>query len=123
MEINAELLRLLMEMGFMATNKGHLGEAAAIFEGVNQARPNSAFPHIGLGCVAIGRGEFTKAVEVLRNAPANAPAERELCNGFMGLALKLGGSAEESRSVLSQVANEGENEVAVRMAGMLLDRP
>lgn len=123
MEIDIELLKLLMQMGFLATHKGRLGEAAAIFEGVNQARPNSAFPHIGLGCVAMGRGDFSKAVEVLRNAPATLTSERELCNGFMGLAFKMDGQAEESRTILTQLLNEGENEVAVRMAGKLLEMP
>jgi hypothetical protein len=72
--------------------------------------------------VAIGHGEFSKAVKVLRDAPANEPAERELCNGFMGLALKLDGNAGESRNVLTQLFNEGGNEVAVRMAGKLLEK-
>jgi Flp pilus assembly protein TadD len=122
MQIDVELLKLLMEMGFRAANTGRWEEAAAMFGGVNQARPDSAFPHIGLGCVAMGRGDFSKAVTVLRNAPANAPGERELCNGFMGLALRLDGHMDESREVLTQLMNEGENEVAVRMAGKLLEQ-
>jgi Flp pilus assembly protein TadD len=120
MKFDKDLMQLLMEMGFLASNTGRLKHAATIFGGVASARPNSAYPQIGLGCVAMGYGEFAKAAEMLRNAPATERAERELCNGFLGMALKLDGNETEYHSVLTQLVNEGENEVAVRMAEKLL---
>ena len=119
MNIDSDLLKLLMETGFMATNAGRLDEAATIFGGVARARPNSAYPRIGLGCVAMGRGNYAQAVEILNTAPAKEQAERDLCLGFLGMALKLGGYESECQTVLNQLQSEGENEVAVRMAGRL----
>jgi hypothetical protein len=120
MKIDSELLKLLMEVGFMATNSGRLSEAATIFKGLTRARPQSVYPRIGLGCVAMGSGQFAQAVEILKQAPVKADGERDLCQGFLGMALKLGGFEEECRSVLGQLQSEGQNEVAVRMAGKLL---
>lgn len=120
MKIDSDLLKLLMEMGFLAVTSGRLGEAAVIFKGVAQARPSSAYPRIGLGCVAMGRGDYEGAVDVLSGAPATEQAERDLCQGFLGMALKLAGRHDECREVLSQLQVEGENETAVRMAGRLM---
>ncbi|MEJ2643248.1 MAG: tetratricopeptide repeat protein [Desulfosarcinaceae bacterium] len=120
MKIDTDLLKLLMEVGFMATNSGRLPEAATIFKGLSRARPQSVYPQIGLGCVAMGSGQFAQAVEILKAAPAQADGERDLCQGFLGMALKLGGFQEECRSVLTQLQSEGQNEVAVRMAGKLM---
>jgi hypothetical protein len=120
MKIDTDLLKLLMEVGFMATNGGRLQEAATIFKGLSRARPKSVYPKIGLGCVAMGSGQFTQAVEILKSAPAQAAGERDLCQGFLGMALKLGGLHDECRSVLTQLQSKGENEVAVHMAGKLL---
>lgn len=122
MKFDSNLMKLLMEVGFLATNNTGQPEAAStIFKGVAKARPQSAYPQIGLGCAAIVQRNFSEAVEILRSAPASERSERELCNGFLGLALKLGGYREESSSVLAQLQQEGENEVAVRMASSLLE--
>jgi Flp pilus assembly protein TadD len=120
-KIDSDLLKLLMEVGFMATNTGRLEEAAAIFEGVASARPKSAYPCIGLGCVAMGLGRFPEAVEILKQAPAGEPDEHELCQGFLGMALKLGGDHDEGRSVLTDLQTRGQNAVAVNMAAKLLE--
>ena len=120
MKFDSNLLKLLMEVGFLATKTGRLNDAATIFQGVAWARPKSGYPHIGLGCVAMGQGNFEKAVEILTDAPAKERAERDLCMGFLAMALKLNGRNDECRDVVSRLKNEGENEVAVRMAERML---
>ena len=121
MKIDSDLLKVLMEMGFLAIKAGKLGEAETIFQGVAQARPTSGHPQIGLGCVAMGRGDFDKAVEILEGAPAKEREERDLCMGFLAMALKLDGRSEECREVVARLQAEGKNEVAVRMAGRMME--
>ena len=120
MKIESEFIRLLMEMGFLATRVGRLHEAETIFKAAAHVQPSSAYPQIGLGCVAMGRGNIETAVQILNNAPANERSERELCMGFLGMALKLGGYGEESRSVLAHLQTEGESQLAVNMADKLM---
>jgi len=121
MKIDSDLLKLLMEVGFLATKSGMLADAETIFQGVAAARPNSGYPHIGLGCVAMGHGDFEKAVEILEGAPSKERAERDLCMGFLAMAFKLSGRNDECRDVVAQLKSEGENEVAVRMAERTLE--
>ena len=121
MNVDSDLLKLLMEIGFIATNTGRLGEAETIFGGLTKVRPSSGYPRIGLGCVAMGRGDFSKAANILRSTPTQEKKERDLCQGFLGMALKLGGYEDEYRSVLNQLIADGENEVAIRMAEKLME--
>lgn len=122
MNIDSDLLKLLMEVGFIATNNGRPGDAETIFGGLSQVRPNSGYPRIGLGCAAMARGDIPKAVDILRSAPYQDKEEHELCQGFLGMALKLGGYEDECRSVLNQLISEGNNQVAVRLAENLMER-
>jgi Flp pilus assembly protein TadD len=122
MKIESDLVKLLMEIGFLAGRSGRLREAGLIFNGVAKARPNSAYPRIGLGYVAMACGQFAKATEILRSAPAGEREESELCQGFLGMALQLDGQQHEAREILTQLQDEGKNEVAVLMAGNLLEK-
>lgn len=120
MKIDSNLLKAMMEIGFLGTRHGRLNESATVFGGIAKARPNSAYPRIGLGSVAMGHGDFSRAVDIFRAAPATEQAERDLCDGFLGMALMLAGYKEESRTVLTRLKEEGVNEAAIRMSDTLL---
>lgn len=120
MKIDSNLLKVMMEIGFLGTRHSRLNESATVFGGIAKARPKSAYPQIGLGSVAMGHGDFSKAVDILRNSPATEQAERDLCDGFLGMALKLAGYEDESRTVLIRLKKEGVNEAAIRMSNTLL---
>ena len=120
MKIDPDFLKLLMQMGFLATRKFRLAEAGVIFNGVAKARPESPFPQIGLACVAMGYGNAPKAIEILNDAPVKDRNAWALRQGFLGMALKLEGRGDECRTILTQLQEEGGNQAAVRMAGKLL---
>ena len=120
MKIDPDFLKLLMQMGFLATRKFKLAEAGVIFNGVAKARPESPFPQIGLACVAMGYGNAPKAIQILNEAPVKDRNAWALRQGFLGMALKLEGRAVECRTILTQLQDEGGNAAAVRMADKLL---
>ena len=122
MEIDSKLLKLMMEIGFLAADKGQLAEAETIFYGVSKARPNSAYPYVGAGYVAMNKNEFEKAIAILRNAPHQDAKEKELSGGFLGMALKFAGYNEEAHRLLSDIKENGVNNTAVKMASVLLEK-
>jgi tetratricopeptide (TPR) repeat protein len=122
MEIDSELLKLLMEIGFLAGDKGRLPEAQTIFEGVSKARPQSAYPYIGTAYVAMNKSEFEKAIAILRDAPHQDAKEKEISGGFLGMALKFAGYNEEAQRVLSDIKENGIDEIAINMASVLLEK-
>lgn len=116
MEIDAELFSCLMEIAFIAKDKGYLYEAESIFEFTSICKPNSAYPSIGKAEVSMHRGMFEQAVGILRNAPIQDFKERELCYCYLGKALKLSGYYEEAQKILKDIKDNGTYDIAKEYA-------
>jgi predicted Zn-dependent protease len=121
MKVEIELLRLLVEIGFLAESRGMLFEAETIFEGVSKYRPNSAYPLIGKASVIMNKGEFKEAISILSNAPYQDNKEKELRDSYLGKALKLAGYNNEANNVLKNVKENGTYDMAVNYANALLE--
>lgn len=122
MENYAELLKMLMEIGFVAKDNGFLVEAEKIFEGVSKCRPYCAYPVIGIATVAMNRGQFKKAVDILHCAPIQDSMEKQLRDSFLGKALKLAGYIESAREILNDIIKNGTYDVAINMARDILPK-
>lgn len=120
MKIERNLLKCLMEVGYMAANTKRLKAADIIFNGLVAARPQSPYPQFGLGYVAICRGKFHQAMDIFKAAPVKTPRDYDMCQGYIGMTLKLAGQTDEAHTVLTQLQTEGQNEEAVRIARKLL---
>lgn len=60
----------LCRLGYVLYARERFGEAAAIFHGLVQLRPRSAYPWYALGLVRREQGDFRGAVESLNQAIA-----------------------------------------------------
>ena len=123
MKIDPDLIKLLMQMGYMAINMNRLNEAKTIFRGLAKARPDISYPKIGLGCTAIANGDFASAIEILNGATTmeSTETERDLCRSILGIALKLEGRHDESQEVLNQLRTEGAHETAIGIADKFME--
>ncbi len=119
MEFDTALVKLLMEVGYLATGNGFSDEARTIFRGVAAARPESEYPLIGLAVVEMNEGNLQEAVRLLEKARKLNP-ESWLAASFMGLAYKLSGETTKSRAVLEEVVARAKDATAVSMARALL---
>jgi hypothetical protein len=122
-EIGTPLIRLMMEIGYLATGNGFPTEAEAIFEGVRAVRPGSEVPIIGLAVSRMNAGHPLEAVSLLEEQALRLNPESELTRGFLGLALRLAGHTARSQSVLEELAAKATNPIAGGMARALLDDP
>lgn len=113
-------LQLLMETGFLAVDTNHFEKAEVIFEGVAAAAPESARPEIGLAYAALSSGNAEKAVALLEKSISKNPKEKDLCNSFLGLALRLTGQNEKSKKILAAIVENGNNAAAINMAKGIL---
>lgn len=121
MKIDPELFSSLMQIAFIANDKGYFHEAESIFEFASIFRPHSAYPCIGKAEVSIHRNMLEKAVAILRNAPMQDFKERELCRCFLGKALKLSGYYEEAQKILKEIKDNGSFDIAKRFARELYE--
>ncbi|PTY07834.1 hypothetical protein DB347_06305 [Opitutaceae bacterium EW11] len=123
METPAELVRLLMRLGYWSVWHGLYGEAAALFDGARAARPESEVPVLGMAVLAMVMQRPEAAVELLRNEAAALAPRSELVRAHIGCALRLAGEEEEGRRILDQLSSEGRDADARLMAANLVRLP
>ena len=119
-EIGTPLIRLMMEIGYLATGNGFSAEAEAIFEGLRAVRPGSEIPFIGLAVTRMNAGRPLEAASLLEEQALRLSPASELAQGFLGLALRLAGHTGRSQSVLEDLAAKATNPCAGAMARALL---
>jgi thioredoxin-like negative regulator of GroEL len=98
-EFKSEDVRMLAELGFAALSRGRNDEAAAIFAGVQAARPTQEAGFIGSALVHLARGEVDAAIRTLRSLPPTDTART-----FLAMALHRGGDRATAREILADVA-------------------
>jgi hypothetical protein len=118
--IGTPLVRLMMEIGYLASGNGFSAEAEAIFEGLRAVRPRSEVPIIGLAVNRMNAGRPLEAVSLLQEQALRLCPGSELGLGFLGLALRLAGHTGRSQSVLKDLAAKATNPHAGAMARALL---
>lgn len=119
-EIGTPLVRLMVEIGYLAGGNGFTDEAEAVFDGLRAVRPESEVPVIGLAVTRMNAGRPLDAVALLEGEALRLNPGSDLARGFLGLALRLAGHASRSHSVLEEVAATATDESAGRMARALL---
>ena len=85
-EIGTPLIRLMMEIGYLAAGNGFSAEAEAIFEGLHAVRPGSEIPFIGLAVTRMNAGRPLEAASLLEEQALRLSPASELAQGFLGLA-------------------------------------
>jgi predicted Zn-dependent protease len=121
MLIEREVAQRLLEVGYYAIGKGHSDKAEKIFVGLAAVRPKSEYPVIALAMLKMNSNRAEEAVKLLKESEVSSATP--MGRTYLGLALRLAGLNSESRDVLEQVVNSGENEQAVSLARSLCEEP
>jgi hypothetical protein len=114
--VDASLLRLLAEIGFVATACGLWSHAEAIFAGVRAVRPNSEFPVISQALARMTVGDDVKAIYLLRENALKINPDNALAKSFLCLALKRSGNAEEAHPLIESIIQQNKDSRAVEIA-------
>ncbi len=114
--LEAEDMRTLMDIGFMALSRGLDGPAAAVFAGVAAARPDQEGGPIGTALVKLYRGQIDEALAILRRLPPS-----DAVRTFLGLALSRQGDREAARRTLADVVETAGGTAFARSARDMLD--
>ena len=108
MEVPAQSVRTLMEVGVAASCMGLYQQAMAIFEGVEAVRPGTEGPLIGIAIAHMNNRSPEEAVKVLRtHVLANDPGNIE-AKMILGVALKLAGRNSECDNVIKELNATGD---------------
>ncbi|WP_378940836.1 tol-pal system YbgF family protein [Mesorhizobium sp. ANAO-SY3R2] len=96
--IEADDVRLLVELGFIALSAGLNQESERIFAGVTAARPDAEAGFLGQALVQIARNDLDEAISTLRALP---PSDAAMT--YLGLALARVGDRNEAQRVFKLV--------------------
>lgn len=117
-------IRLLTEIGFLASARGDVVRAESIFGALLHFRPEKAFPHVGVAIALMNAGRFDEAASRLGAVRLPAGPDADLVQAMHGMALQLQGRISQSQGVLHEVASrrdiQGPPSDGVRLARRLL---
>ena len=115
-ELKADDVRMLVDLGYIALSRGLPDKAAAIFAGVQAARPAHEAGFIGGALVSLARGEMETAVKTLRSLPPTDTART-----FLAMALIQSGDRTAAREILLDVVRTAAGTSCAELADQLLD--
>ena len=119
MTVSTELVRQLMEVGYVAAGCGLSAEADRIFQGVKAVRPDSEAPVVGRAVAWMNAGKAPEAIGMLQAELQRLP-ESDVLMAFLGLAMQMAGLGQASETVLKQVVESGRDPSATAMADAIL---
>ncbi|GAA4648540.1 hypothetical protein GCM10023116_08090 [Kistimonas scapharcae] len=117
--VTVETLRLLADIGFMATSNGMSGQAKSIFKAIGHIRPNSVLPHIGMALNHLNLNQFQDALDVLEKKALKIEPDNPTVRAFIGMSLMLMGRNSESEKFLTPLTSS-DDPLAANLAENLL---
>lgn len=97
-------IHLLTEIGFLASARGDVARAEAIFGALLLFRPDQAFAHLGLATALMNARRPGDAATRLASAQLPPGADADMLQAMHGLALQLDGRMGQSQRVLREVS-------------------
>ena len=119
-EIPGRIVRLLMEIGYLAGANGMVDEAEQIFTALQVVRPESEYPLIGSAVTLMNSGRPGEAAKIIWDKALQLNPESDLAKSFLGLALKLSGMQGECRAILEEVIETDRDPQATEMAKSII---
>jgi Flp pilus assembly protein TadD len=109
MEVPAQAVRTLMEVGVAASCMGMYRQATEIFQGIAAVRPESDGPVIGLAIAHMNNRSPEEAIKVLRDHVLSKDPGNIEAKMILGVALKLAGRNAECDNVIKELNATGDD--------------
>lgn len=113
------LIKVLADIGFMATSNNMSKQAFAIFYGLEKAKPDSPLPHLGYAFQYMNKKLHKDALDILHKKALPLDPNNTTTKAFIGMALMFEGRNKESEEYLT-AASKGEDSETTIMATELL---
>lgn len=97
-------LQLLTQIGFSAVIRGMDDEATIIFKALDAWAPSSAAAAIGFALSALLKGNFDRAISVLKSDGINKDSSGAEAKAVLLIALQLSGRLDEAESLKKDLA-------------------
>lgn len=115
-----EIIRLLIDIGYVSTGSGRKRDAENIFESVIAARPKQELPFVAYSFMRMVFGEYVEASHLLIERALKINPKSEMAQVFYGLLLYQVGRRGESDMILLGIMDNGEDKDAYRLAESII---
>jgi hypothetical protein len=112
--VSTEIVRCLMDIGYVATGRGLQSQATNIFNGIVAARPSSELPLIGLAVCKLNFGYVVDAAKILAEQALRLNPDSGLAKCFLAVAIRALGKEKEACDLMHQVCNDTTAEPAAK---------
>ncbi|MDR2372310.1 MAG: hypothetical protein LBD60_04135 [Puniceicoccales bacterium] len=119
-EVPTEIIRLLIDIGYVSTGSGRKRDAENIFESVIAARPKQELPFVAYSFMRMVFGEYVEASNLLVERALKINPKSEMAQVFYGLLLYQVGRRGESDMILSGIMDNGKDKDAYRLAESII---
>ncbi|MDR2812484.1 MAG: hypothetical protein LBB05_01680 [Puniceicoccales bacterium] len=119
-EVPTEMIRLLLDIGYVSTGSGRKQDAENIFESIIAARPNQELSFVAYSFMRIVFGEYVEASHLLIEKALKINPKSEMAQAFYGLLLYQVGRKGESDMILGNIMNTGEDRDAYQLAESII---
>lgn len=117
--ISNDTLKVLADVGFMASGTGLPKHAFGIFNGIEVARPDSPISTIGFAMEFMNRKRHNEAIQLLQTEGLAKYPKDPTVKAFLGMALMFAGRNSECEQCLQDIVGCND-EQASTMAKELL---
>lgn len=118
--LESEDVRLLTQIGFIASARADVPRAQLIFDAVLHARPERSMGYLGIAIAQLNAGLSHEAVNTLQKAAMPPGEEADMIGAFLGLALQMDARTSDSIRMLRQVADGAGAQCSPPTPGALL---
>jgi hypothetical protein len=108
--LDREMRKLFFQIGATAANNLKGVEALSLFQALELAEPDQAYPKVGIGLSAILMGDFQSAAEYLSNPIVHESPLAASANSFLALAHHLNGNASGFKRAVENTKTSSQGE-------------
>ncbi|MDR1528685.1 MAG: hypothetical protein LBS22_03840 [Puniceicoccales bacterium] len=118
--VSTEVVRCLMDIGYVAVGRGLQSQATNIFNGIIAARPSSELPLIGLAVCKLNFGYVVDAAKILAEQALRLNPNSGIAKCFLAVAIKALGNEQEACDLMHQICDDTTDPAAKAMAESFL---
>lgn len=109
-EPSLSAVKLVSEIGYMASLKGAPVSGEKIMEGIHAIKPSQVPVKIGLAVAKMANGKSQESISILRDSVLAVEPDNMTAMTFLAVAYQDAGDAQESQKLFEHVQQHGDQE-------------
>ena len=110
MELETDEIQFFHELAYMGAVRGLDFASKEIFEMLAEYRPDSIYPHLGLGFNIVNNGDARKGIEILENKVLKKEPDNNQAKLYIALGYQKLSQFGKAENIIREVENSNPND-------------